>query len=321
MNVRRIGSGILLVLVGHCGSATRTAPVESPNAVGSVVESALVPDVPPAPGVPREIVDVVAGWGWTCIANADGTVDCWGAQVGGLGYGSGSTAAILECARLRRIAGIDDARDLVAGQMNACAITAARRVRCWGGNESGQLGRGTMSPGEGIPAPPIGLPEDIVELAAGSQHTCARTSGGALFCWGDSSGGELACRGANGSGQLGLVGYHDGTRPVEAVGIDDATRVVVGEGFSAALRADGRVARWGRFATGEGGEWISLVPADVAGIGDGIAISGGRWHVSVLRRSGAVACWGANFRGALGDGKQGGIPPSVVRDFTVVPGL
>ncbi|MGE0870601.1 MAG: RCC1 domain-containing protein [Kofleriaceae bacterium] len=80
----------------------------------------------------------------------------------------------------------------VAGSAS-CALMIDHTVRCWGSNNHGQVGTGI---GTGYPLPVIfqdGTPlTDVVELTAGYSHTCARTSAGALLCWGRGTDGELA---------------------------------------------------------------------------------------------------------------------------------
>lgn len=71
-------------------------------------------------------------------------VRCWGDGTKGQ-LGTGDTSAIGgfqgQMAPLVDLGG--PALDLVAGQYHACALMSGGRVRCWGGNESGQLGIGS----------------------------------------------------------------------------------------------------------------------------------------------------------------------------------
>lgn len=74
----------------------------------------------------------------------------------------------------------------------------ARGVKCWGGANYGQLGRGnTAKVGDTKESlvffPPIDLGEPAVAIGAGSFSVCALLQSGAVKCWG-----------ANGHGELGL---------------------------------------------------------------------------------------------------------------------
>ena len=57
---------------------------------------------------------------------------------------------------------------------------------CWGANDAGQLGDGTTQ-GRARPAPVPGL-ADVVQIAAGAAHTCARLGDGTVRCWGSFAG-------------------------------------------------------------------------------------------------------------------------------------
>jgi alpha-tubulin suppressor-like RCC1 family protein len=116
-----------------------------------------------------------------------GSVLCWGDNsVGQLGNGS-TTSSNKPVAVTGLSVGVTA---LSAGARHACAQASAAKVLCWGDNSSGQLGTGntTSSP---TPVPVSGLSNDLSGLSAGVRSTCAFTSGGSAFCWGENSFGEL----------------------------------------------------------------------------------------------------------------------------------
>ena len=76
-------------------------------------------------------------------------------------------------------------RSVSAGHGHACALRTDGRVVCWGENGVGQAGAPIV--GDDTRSRPhlvAGLPASIVEVAAGSFHTCARDEPGAVWCWG-----------------------------------------------------------------------------------------------------------------------------------------
>jgi alpha-tubulin suppressor-like RCC1 family protein len=88
--------------------------------------------------------------------------------------------------------------NVTAGSSHTCALTSAGAAYCWGANDHGQLGDGTLT----MRTSPVlvGGGLTFFSLSAGGSHTCGVTIGGA-YCWG-----------ANGNGQLG-----DGTTTDSAV--------------------------------------------------------------------------------------------------------
>ena len=83
-----------------------------------------------------------------------------------------------------------DVKGAAAGQRYSCAIVGTERtLKCWGENDAGQLGNGTVATVSGI-GDVVGL-DGVVSVGAGDQTTCAVTDDGGLFCWGSSRFGRL----------------------------------------------------------------------------------------------------------------------------------
>ncbi len=88
-------------------------------------------------------VALSAGENHSCALRSDGKVLCWGWNFDGqLGnnYGAGSFVPYPTF-----VTDLSDAVALAAGARHTCALQASAEMRCWGNNDSGQIGNGTLS--------------------------------------------------------------------------------------------------------------------------------------------------------------------------------
>jgi alpha-tubulin suppressor-like RCC1 family protein len=262
---------------------------------------------------------LAAGFWHSCALTAAGGIKCWGGNIyGQLGDGT-----------------ITDAIAVVAGADHSCALTRTGAVKCWGANYNGQLGDGTSSP-TSAPVDVIGLRSGVVAIAAaGANHSCALTRGGAVKCWGDNMRGELGdgtmteshapvavlglssgivaitagydhscaltkggavkCWGFNRSGALGDGTTTDRHAPVDVVGLRGGVVAISMSGSHTCALISGGTVK----CWGAGG---ALTPVSVSGLSNVAAISAGDGHSCALTRDGAVKCWGKNWNGQVGDG-------------------
>jgi alpha-tubulin suppressor-like RCC1 family protein len=121
------------------------------------------------------------GQGHSCALYATGTVGCWGNNTDGQ---AGQPASTMELRDATAVPGLNDVQKLVAGWIFTCALGRDGQVRCWGSNDSGELGRGALTPTrDGTPGVVVGL-TDVTDLSAAGAGVCALRRDGTVWCWG-----------------------------------------------------------------------------------------------------------------------------------------
>ena len=132
--------------------------------------------------------DLSKNAGYMCGLTGDGRVLCWGDNdTGQLGDGTR-----IDRAAPTPVLGIDDAIMIDVGDVHACALRRTGRVLCWGRNEFGAVGDGTMGPSTVRPTPvEVQALADVVAIALGGAHSCARRRDGEILCWGVNNFGQL----------------------------------------------------------------------------------------------------------------------------------
>jgi alpha-tubulin suppressor-like RCC1 family protein len=198
-----------------------------------------------------------------------------------------------------------------SGNAHVCAITSAGGIDCWGANDFGQLGDGTTTDST-KPVQVVGLTSSVVSVAAGYDFTCALTSGGEVWCWGDNSSGQLG----NGSYELSSVPVQvvDSTGNAPLGGI---AAIAAGRDHTCAVTAGGAALCWGGNSEGQlgtGDDASSNVPVPAVGLSRGVAsISAGSQFTCAATTTGSALCWGAGESGQLGNGSvEGSNTPAAV---------
>ena len=221
-----------------------------------------------------------------------GGVKCWGSNsYGQLGDGQSAVRSLPT-----NVYGLTSGfTTVVSGGYHSCALTETGAVFCWGSNQYGQLGDGTIT-SRLTPVQVYGLNQGVTAIAAGSYHTCAMTASQVL-CWGNNS-----------YGQLGNGNRYDSTIPVMVSGIKHPPiRITTGANHSCVIQENGVLKCWGYNRNGQLGigtrddATIATAIVDVTGI-DFIELSAGDRHTCAITHLGEVLCWGLNEMGQLGDG-------------------
>lgn len=122
----------------------------------------------------------------------------------------------------------EPAVEVAAGSSHACARTASGEVYCWGENQWGQLGDGSL---EDRDAPVhVASVSGAEQLALGYEHSCALLRGGTLRCWG-----------SNRFGQLGLEGDEARLTAAEVTGLGAVVEVAANAYDTCVREQQGRV--------------------------------------------------------------------------------
>lgn len=180
--------------------------------------------------------------------------------------------------------------DLAVGRYRTCAVRSGGELRCWGDNDEGALGDGTLRTRR-LPHPVLGQ-VDAVQVAVGPEHTCARHRDGQVSCWGHGADGQL------GDGTL-----EDRRVPVRVLGIRDAIDVGVGPSHSCAVQSDGSAWCWGEGGSGQLGDGDVVVrstPVRVKGLGKAQRVFPARGATCAWLRDDTVWCWGSDAEGLTG---------------------
>lgn len=199
--------------------------------------------------------------------------------------------------------------DVAVGASHACGI-ARGSIYCWGTSAAGGLGLGTTT-STSVPQRVGGVlvGQQVLEVTAGTNFTCARTSSGAAFCWGEGSNGQLGNGKAVDANTPQAVSVITDVSGISA-GTQHACAVSAGRAYCWGLGTDGRV--------GDGAQAQRTSPVLVTQAANLLAgrtvsqIAAGGGH-SCAVADGRAFCWGLNASGQLGnDGKASSLSPVAV---------
>ena len=154
-------------------------------------------------GSGRTATSITTGTGYTCVLLDDDSVKCWGrADYGQLGAGKTEEYNEPDASPIALGTGIT-ATAIASGYFHTCAILDNSSIKCWGLNDSGQLGIGdTSNFGDGVnglgsneivdlPTVDLGAGRTTRAITAGDSHTCALLDNFSVKCWGKNESGQL----------------------------------------------------------------------------------------------------------------------------------
>jgi alpha-tubulin suppressor-like RCC1 family protein len=272
-------------------------------------------------------IAVDAGGRHTCALLESGRIKCWGANdLGQLGSGDREARGLAPGQMGAALPAVDLGTGAVAvslslGADHSCALLATGDVKCWGINESEQLGIAGADPhgdqpqelGDALAAVALEPPQAAASVAAGMRHSCALLQDLRLECWGDNSAGQL------GVGRQGYIPFYELEHvELRQAGAIAARAVTAGANHTCALLTTGAVTCWGINAFGALGQGHAagfqagptveepLVTVDLGRDGESalraLDLSAGVDFTCAVLEDESIKCWGANGSGQLGLG-------------------
>jgi cysteine-rich repeat protein len=203
------------------------------------------------------------------------------------------------------------AAQVLAGAEHVCALFHTGNIKCWGVWDEGRLGYLGQSQDVGDDETPADMPfvnvgAPVVQLALGTDFTCALLDTDEVKCWGSGEYGKL--------GQGNEENLGDDEEPVAIPAIDLGggipIQIAAGDVHACAVMQDGELRCWGRNLVGQLGLPEAVVgdnetPADLPPVNLGPSVTAqqvvaGRLHTCALLGSNDVLCFGGDVYAQLG---------------------
>lgn len=221
-------------------------------------------------------VTVSTGDHFACGLTSAGEAYCWGRNAEGqLGDGS----SINRATPVRVRTGMRF-HDISAGWWgHACAVSLEGDAYCWGANEHGQLGDGTIV-NRSVPSAVLGGLK-FRDISAGTQMTCGITVAGEAYCWGSPAY----------SGSLGSESTSSSTRPVRVDTDVLFTKIDSHWQMTCGLSVESEAYCWGFSAPSGIGHELGVQPSRVA---DGVTFKqfvSGMSDFCGITQSDDLYCW------------------------------
>lgn len=188
---------------------------------------------------------------------------------------------------------------LFMSSSHTCARMQDRTLKCWGRNNAGQLGLGSLDPAE-LPTPTTvpGL-NDVLDVSLGLLRSCVMVTPGKVKCWG--SQGNDKWLGVESTDIF--VSTPSDVRGESSV----VSLATPRNGWrTCALRNTGEVACWGESSQGATGlPQIARWPHVVSNVMTATRLELNNTTSCASLQSGQVACWGLNSGLFANDTSQG----------------
>ncbi|HXV86748.1 MAG TPA: hypothetical protein VD793_08625, partial [Gemmatimonadales bacterium] len=154
------------------------------------------------------LAGITLGEEHACGLTTGGTAHCWGWNGNGE-FGNGDTFKEDYIWNPTAAAGGFTFSSLDAGGYFTCGLTPAGKAYCWGSNFFGQVGSPPTPPWDVVSPVEVAGGLTFSAISVGRYHTCGRTTGGAVYCWGLNNAGQLGNGGRTDIPGCGLAPSND----------------------------------------------------------------------------------------------------------------
>lgn len=239
---------------------------------------------------------ISSGASHNCGLTPEGAAYCWGFNTSGQ-LGDASTTERRNPVPVVHPTAAPAFSAIASGYEHSCAMTPEGTAYCWGANDFGQLGNGSVADATS-PVAVTGA-QVFTTLGLGTRHTCGLTAAGEAYCWGFNNAGALG----------------DGTRTDRAVpapvvpltGALTFSALDAGYEHACGVATTGEVYCWGSNTFGQLGNGTTSAGATTNPVAVNTpvgfsTITGGLSHSCGLSAAGDAYCWGHNLEGQLGNG-------------------
>lgn len=261
---------------------------------------------------------LVAGDNHACVI-LSGKVFCWGSNAT---LQLGTATDVTSSSTPLEVQGISTAVELAAGWGHTCALLENMTMKCWGSNQSLQLGTSDSTSDLQVPTLVPNL-SNITSIAAGASATCAIVGGvgakigdaGGVKCWGNNGPQDLFS--GESAPYLGRATITTTTHVpgyVRSSGADlssDVARISVGQDYGCAVMTNKTAKCWGdntqdKLGVGSVAAYnvARLGAVDVGGLTGIAAMSTGSSHACAILETTEMKCWGSFDSGQLGADKD-----------------
>ena len=291
-----------------------------------------------------DAVEIIVTQSMSCARKSDGRVACWGDDYHDY---LGLTALSVDTSRPIIVPELSDVASLSSGTDRGCAILKSGMLKCWGSNQSGELG--------GVNVEKI---NQFFVLDSESRYvamswirsvTCAIKQDSTVSCWGSIRnlfrwlqfddknqkeaidipelsgatqvalgrfsgcalyfGNDVRCWGSADWGQLGDGTWEYSAEPLTVPALANVVSIAAGYNFSCAIKKDGRVVCWGAEIISSASVILDENPMimEIPDLEEVVSLSCGLAHCCALTKGHQVWCWGWHEQGQLGSTPSMGI--------------